>query len=383
MINKEDMKVLIVDDMPSMTKFIHRMLKNLGYGSEFFFAHTGKDALITLKTKSVDIIFMDYNMPEMTGREVLSEIRSNRELRDIPVIMVTAEAKSDFVAEVGETEVDAYILKPITTEVLQEKITTVVENFNNPPPVVYHLKRAREFEDMGDLDSAIKEAHLARQANPDVTKPIRELGYYYYKKNDLKNAEAWLLKAADTNKLDVIAFHYLGEIYISQKNIEKASYYLDKAMEISPRHIDRGINFGKTLVKMNEDRKAIEIFDRILEFSENNPEAIDEIADFCLEYRMDEYIVKLLEPLVLELPKKINLLLTLAKAHENLNALNKAATYLNRALRLDENSIDIRLQLAKIYMTINKPMLAEKPLKEILVIDPENEVARDMMNECA
>ncbi|MBW1763640.1 MAG: tetratricopeptide repeat protein, partial [Deltaproteobacteria bacterium] len=55
------------------------------------------------------------------------------------------------------------------------------------------------------------------------------------------------MKAADTNKLDVIAFHYLGEIYISQKNIEKASYYLDKAMEISPRHIDRGINFGKTL----------------------------------------------------------------------------------------------------------------------------------------
>jgi tetratricopeptide (TPR) repeat protein len=147
--------------------------------------------------------------------------------------------------------------------------------------------------------------------------------------------------------------------------------------------IDRGINFGKTLVKMSEDRKAIEIFERILEFSENNPEAIEEIADFCMEYRMDEYIVKLLEPLLLELPKKINLLLTLAKSHENLNALNKAATYLNRALRLDENSIDIRLELAKIYMTINKPMLAEKPLKEILLIDPENEVARDMMNECA
>ena len=246
MIDVHEMKVLIVDDMPSMCKFIHKMMRNIGYGKEFIFSYSGKDALEQLKKQPVDLVLLDYNMPEISGSEILSNIRDDRDLRDTPVIMVTAEAYSDFVAEVGESEVDAYILKPITMKILEEKISFVIDRYNNPPPMLYHLKRAREFEDKGDLDSAIQEALLAREANPDVTRPIRELGYFYYKKNDLKEAETWLLKAADMNKLDVIAFHYLGEIYLRWKDIEKAAHYLERAMRISPRHLQRGIHFGKT-----------------------------------------------------------------------------------------------------------------------------------------
>ena len=67
-------------------------------------------------------------------------------------------------------------------QVLEDKISDVMVNVNNPPPMVYHLKKAKAFEDIGDLDSAIKEAELAMDADPNVTRPIRELGYFYYKK---------------------------------------------------------------------------------------------------------------------------------------------------------------------------------------------------------
>ena len=116
MIDLQEMNVLLVDDMPSMTKFVYKMMRNLGFGKEFFMAHSGKEALKVLKTEKIDIVFLDYNMPGMTGNDVLSHIREDRNLRELPVVMVTAEAYSDFVAEIGESEVDAYVLKPITVQ---------------------------------------------------------------------------------------------------------------------------------------------------------------------------------------------------------------------------------------------------------------------------
>jgi CheY-like chemotaxis protein len=377
------MKVLIVDDMPSMCKFIHKMMRNIGYGREFMFANSGKEALEQLKKEPVDLVLLDHNMPEMPGSEVLGNIRGDRDLRDIPVIMITAEAYSDFVAEVGESEVDAYILKPITMKILEEKVSYVIDKYNNPPPMLYHLKRAREFEDRGDLDSAIQEAILAKEANPDVTRPIRELGYYYYKKNDLEEAEKWLLKAAEINRLDVIAFHHLGEIYLEWKDIEKAALYLEKAMRISPRHLERGIHFGKTLIQMKIVPKAIQVFEKTLDYAGNPVELREEIANFCIKEEVDEYATKLLQSLVGEQPNRSDLLLKLAILLEKLGDRPKAITHLVRASNIDQDNMDIKIRLARNYLALKKPILAERPLRDIINKNPDNEAARELLKQCA
>jgi len=382
MIDIQEMTVLIVDDMPSMCKFIHKMMRSIGVGKEFFFANNCKVALEILNKESIDMIMLDYNMPEMTGSEVLSNIRDDRELRDTPVIMVTAEAYSDFVAEIGETDVDAYILKPITVHLLQEKINFVIDKYNNPPPMIYHLKRARTFEDEGDLDSAILEAQIAMEANPNATRPIRELGYFYFKKNDLKEAEKWLLKAAEMNEMDVFAFHHLGEIYLQQRDIEKAAYYLEKAMKISPRHLDRGINFAKTLVRMKLIPKAVQVFEKTLEFAGNPAELKEEIIDFCFEEEVHEYAIKLMESVVIEQPNRADLFFKLGQTLEKLGEISKALTYLVRADNIDKTNTDIKIHLAKDYLALKKPLLAERPLKEILKENPDNGLAQELLKQC-
>ena len=382
MIDLQEMNVLLVDDMPSMTKFVYKMMRNLGFGKEFFMAHSGKEALKVLKTEKIDIVFLDYNMPGMTGNDVLSHIREDRNLRELPVVMVTAEAYSDFVAEIGESEVDAYILKPITVQVLEEKIRQAVERINNPSPMDYHLKKARDFEDTGDYESAVTEARLAMEANPNVTKPMRELGYIYYKKNDLDEAKKWFEKAAELNNLDVLSFHYLGQIYIQQDDIEKAVHYLDRAMKISPRHLDRGIDFAKTLVRLGKKKKAIEVFNRALELSASTSELKEEITDYCIENDLTEYSVKLLEALVYEQPKRADLLLKLGIQLEKINEISRAVTHLTRASQLDNKNTDIRIHLARDYLALKKPMLAERPLKEIIKVEPDNEAAKELLRQC-
>ncbi|MFC1824709.1 response regulator [Thermodesulfobacteriota bacterium] len=383
MLDIHEMTVLIADDAVPMCKSIHKMMKVIGYGGDFFFAHNGREALDILAVESIDLVLLDYNMPVMTGGVALSLIREDQKLKELPVIMVTAEAYRDYVAEVGESEIDAYILKPVTIRLLEEKVGRVVQKVNNPPPMIYHLKRARNFADEGNLDAAIQETELAMATNPKATRPIRELGYYYFKKNNIEKAEEWLLKAAKMNYLDVFAFHHLGELYLKKNDIDKAAEFFEKAMKISPRHLERGINFGKTLVRKKMVKRAIEVFDKVFDLTSGTTELQEEIADFCIHEEIYDYAARLLETIVMEKPHRGDLCFKLAKTLEHIGEVKKAVTYLVNAADIEEKNEDVRIHLAKDYLILKKPLLAEKPIKEVLNLNPEHKEARDLLRHCA
>ena len=382
MIDTREMTVLLVDDMPNMVNSIRGMLKILRFGKNFVTANNGEEAFRILQKEPVDLAILDYDMPVMTGSELLREMREDRRFRDIPVIMVTAQAYRDFVAEAGESTVGAYILKPVTVKVLEEKVSNVIEEANNPPPMVMHLKMARDFEEQGDLDESIAQAKLAMEANPKATRPIRELGYYYLKKNDLKEAEKWLLKAAEMNALDVFAFHHLGELYLNMDDIEKASINFEKAMEISPRHLTRAINFGKTLIARGISEKAIDVFEKTFELSDNPTQLKEEISEFCVESDFHEYAAKLLEGIIMEQPNRTDLFFRLGLNLEKTGDLRKAVTYLVQAEAEDKENTEIKIHLAKNYLALEKPIMAERPLKEVLKLNPENELANELLKQC-
>ena len=127
MIDLKRMSVLIADDMANMCRSIRSMLKVLNYGSVFRFATNGFEALTRLQNDPMDLAIVDWNMPNMTGSELLSHIREDRRYRDMPVVMVTAEANREIVAEAAESDIDAYILKPLTARALADKISIAVK----------------------------------------------------------------------------------------------------------------------------------------------------------------------------------------------------------------------------------------------------------------
>jgi CheY-like chemotaxis protein len=383
MINIREMTVLLVDDMPNMINSLRGMMKILEFGREFFAANNGEEAWQILKKQHVDMAIFDYDMPIMTGVELLRQVRDDRDLRDLPVVMVTAQAYRDFVAEVGESEVGAYVLKPVTVKVLEDKVSMVVENANNPPPMVFHLKRARDFEEQGNLEAAISETLMAMQANPNATRPIREMGYYYFKKKDFKEAEKWLLQATKLNALDVFAYHHLGELYLKLNDIPKASKYFEKAMSISPRHLTRGVNFGKTLVVIKRFKEAIKVFEKTFQLSDTPWQLRAEIADFCLLNEANEYAAGLFEQLANQFPERSDFNFKLGIALEKLGDHKKAILFLNRADALDKVNVDAKIRLAQNYLVLNKPVLAERSLREAIKIAPENPLAKELLKKCS
>ncbi|MBU0480134.1 MAG: response regulator [Proteobacteria bacterium] len=119
-------RILIVDDFDTMQKIIRNILLEQGY-TNLTFATDGEKAVKILADEKIDLIISDWNMPRMTGVELLKHVRKAPALAHIPFIMVTAEGEKENILKAIQAKVDQYIIKPFTPEMLAQKIRNVLE----------------------------------------------------------------------------------------------------------------------------------------------------------------------------------------------------------------------------------------------------------------
>jgi len=122
----KDMKILIVDDFSTMRRIIKNLLRDLGFNNTAE-ADDGNTALPILQSGSFDFLVTDWNMPGMTGIDLLKAVRADAKLSKLPVLMVTAEQKRDQIIEAAQAGVNGYIVKPFTAITLKEKIDKIFE----------------------------------------------------------------------------------------------------------------------------------------------------------------------------------------------------------------------------------------------------------------
>ncbi|MFA5073240.1 MAG: chemotaxis response regulator CheY [Nitrospirota bacterium] len=120
------MKILVVDDFSTMRRIIKNVLKQLGF-ENIDEAEDGAQALTKLKTGNFGFMVSDWNMPNMDGIELLKAVRSDPALKDLPILMVTAEAEKEKVVTAIQAGVNNYIVKPFTPEVFMEKMEKIFE----------------------------------------------------------------------------------------------------------------------------------------------------------------------------------------------------------------------------------------------------------------
>jgi two-component system chemotaxis response regulator CheY len=120
------MKILIVDDFSTMRRIIKNLLRDLGFTNTQE-ADDGSTALPMLQNGDFDFLITDWNMPNMPGIDLLKAVRADDNLKSLPVLMVTAEAKRDQIVAAAEAGVNGYIVKPFTAETLKEKIEKIFE----------------------------------------------------------------------------------------------------------------------------------------------------------------------------------------------------------------------------------------------------------------
>jgi two-component system chemotaxis response regulator CheY len=120
------MKILVVDDFSTMRRIVKNLLRQLGYDN-LDEAEDGVQAYSKLKNGGYSFVICDWNMPNMDGLELLKRIRHDSELKDLPFLMVTAEAEKDKVIEALQAGVNNYIVKPFSGAILKEKMDKIFE----------------------------------------------------------------------------------------------------------------------------------------------------------------------------------------------------------------------------------------------------------------
>jgi len=125
----KNMKILVVDDFSTMRRIVKNLLKDLGF-TNMVEADDGKTALPILQAGGIDFLVTDWNMPGMTGIDLLKAVRADPNLVNLPVLMVTAEAKREQIMLAAQAGVNGYVIKPFTAGTLKEKIEKIFDRIN-------------------------------------------------------------------------------------------------------------------------------------------------------------------------------------------------------------------------------------------------------------
>ena len=120
----KNMRVLVVDDFSTMRRIVRNILKQLGF-TNVVEADDGTTAWEILNSQGADFIVSDWNMPKMTGIDLLRKVRASEEFADLPFLMVTAEAQQENIIEAVQAKVSNYIVKPFTADTLGQKIDKI------------------------------------------------------------------------------------------------------------------------------------------------------------------------------------------------------------------------------------------------------------------
>ena len=121
------MKIIITDDSAIMRKIISRCLTDMGY--DIIEAENGQEALNAIDSNkgNITLVFLDWNMPIMSGFEALRAIKSNPETKGIPVIMATTESSKSDILKAIQTVASGYIVKPFQKETIIAKVKSVLK----------------------------------------------------------------------------------------------------------------------------------------------------------------------------------------------------------------------------------------------------------------
>lgn len=124
--SRTDLKFLIVDDFSTMRRIVRSLLKEMGYTNADE-AEDGVAAIAKLRAQAFDFVVSDINMPNMNGFELLQAIKADDELKHLPVLMVTAEARKEDIVRAAQSGAAGYIVKPFTKATLEEKLVRIMQ----------------------------------------------------------------------------------------------------------------------------------------------------------------------------------------------------------------------------------------------------------------
>ncbi len=280
---EKQQRILVVDDNQAMRKMIESMLTTLGYFN-IVSAVNGEAAWQkVVEDNNIDIILSDLIMPTLDGLGFLCRLRESKEYYDIPFIMITgADQRADFINTV-QSEVDFYLLKPVTPMVLEDALHQVYLQQHAANPYLNAVHSGKHNMIHENYTEALEYFVLAQSLEPSFAKPYYFLGKISIHLGKESDAEHYLKKCLEIEEKYINAIIELADLYTRRHDFNNMLLYLEKAIEVSPGNFRSFVNLGTAYYNLNHHSEAKTYLLKAAKLARSSKENVQVVIDAMIE----------------------------------------------------------------------------------------------------
>lgn len=372
---------LVVEDCMVMQKVIVSSLKNIGY-KNIYTAYDGHNAWDVLTSHKIDIILSDLAMPRMGGLELLTKIRASDEYWNTPFIVISSETRQSRIISSTEEEIDAYIVKPLTTNTLAKHVNKILENRYAPDAYYSALHYAKAELRKGNTNEALMAFQEANALNRSQTTPYFYMGQILEEFNQDDMALQSYNKCDDqSNSLYVRAFDGLSRIHIKRGNYSAAAKALRQAVDASPANMDRTITLARCYHEIG-DHEACKMYLREAALIvEGDIGKVEEIARIFFDYDFLKEAEAVLNKVYDKGARESKVFNQFGLMAKEKGEYEKSRAYYNAALQISPTSNVINYNCAILFIEMKEYHLAIAHLKRALLHHSEFKPGQDLLDK--
>ena len=372
-----DENLLVVDDLPQMRDTMRVMLRNNRY-TNLTFSESGNQALRIIGALSINIVITDWNMPNMTGIELLKKIKSDPKLFLMPVLMISDESAADKVLYAVEEGVDGFLVKPFNEHDLIKNIRRTLLKSSSRDEMEIKIAEIRRLKLTGNYREAVQlgEAILKVRNDPRVALMTCESLYH------VEEYDKAIAMIADTDEENKTSKHsnLLGKIYMSLGQYTKGIMSLEDAVKKNSLNNDQIIDLAGAYFATGQKGDAERVIDRILNSNPTDLNLVDIAQTYLDQGNIDKagyYLGQTVDPIPATVPVFNNYAVALRRA----DRFEDAANIYLKCLRIDPESDVLHYNLALLYTKIDKRTEAKEALTNALKLNPDNQYARELLEK--
>ena len=378
----KNIKILVADDKPNMVRTIVHMLRRLGF-QNISHADDGDTALTRISgIQKPDLILCDWNMPRMTGIEVLRAVRDDDQLKNTCFIMITAEQDPETVAEAGEIDVDSYLLKPFTQADLKTKIEQAWEKKRVPSPLETQMALADVYIQARQFDMAMKELKSAMQKAPRSPRVTYALGQLYETKGELDNALKAYERSIEFGPKFLKGHEALARVYNEKGDTQAAARHMKAAVNLSPKNLDRQFNLTKWLIESGQKNEAQKVLQNVMKIADKSKSDVArQVGEAFLQAGFAEDAQNAFSKALESDPNDIQLYNRLGIALRRQKKFQEAVSYYAKAIQIDPTNENLYYNISRAYFEAGDKSRSIGALKKALQLYPEFEEAKAFLNK--
>lgn len=372
-----EINLLVVDDQAQMRDMLRVMLKKNGYAG-LGVAESGKQALRMISRHPVDLVITDWNMPNMTGIELLKHIKNDPKLFSIPVVILSDERTADKVLYAVEEGTDGFLFKPFSENDLIKKVNlalaknTTTDELSQKIFEMRQLKLSKKYREALELGFEI----LKVSKNQRVALMTSECLY------QVEEYDKAISMMADTEEESRSSQHsnLLGKIHLSLGQYGQGIVALEQAVKMNPLNQERKIDLAGAYFATGSTEEAEKVIQGIVSSHPTDLELIG-IAQIYLDHGYLDKAGVYLKQTVDPIKDTVHVFNNYAVALRRADRLEEATDIYLKCLKIDPESDVLHYNVAVLYAKSGKMKEAKEALTNAVKLNPDNQYAKDLLQK--